>query len=123
MPRQPLEDSPSHGRSPGFTGAIVLVLLGLYVASYVAFVTRRLYMSFPLSASASASASVPTFHTPYSTFTDAKPFYNVPAGIPQALPQLVFYPAYQIDRRLRPSYWSFADALPATPVPPPPGSP
>jgi hypothetical protein len=119
MPRQPLEDSPSHGRSPGFTGAVVLVLLGLYVASYVAFVTRRLGMSFSLS----ASASVPTFHTPYSTFTDAKPFYNVPAGIPQALPQLVFYPAYQIDRWIRPGYWYAADALTAIPVPPPPGSP
>ena len=119
MPRQPLEDSPSQGRSPGFTGAIVLVLLGLYVASYVAFVTVRLGMSFSLS----ASASVPTFHTPYSTFTDAKPFYNVPAGIPQALPQLVFYPAYQIDRWIRPGYWYVVVQTAAIPVPAPPGSP
>ncbi len=125
MPRQPLEGKSSHSRSPGLTGTVVLVLQGLYIAAYFSFVSRIVPSStwVPSRPALPSPAAGWTVHTPYGTSIPVEPFYNVPAGIPQALPQLVFYPAHQIDHWLRPSYWSFADALPATPVPPPPGSP
>lgn len=128
MPRQPLEDSPSHGRSPGLTGAVVLVLLGLYLTAYFSLVTRIVPSSitFVPSLPTTLSPTLPGTATPLGidfSYIAVEPLYTVPAGIPQTLPQLVFYPAYQIDQLLRPDYWSFADAPAAIPAPAPPGSP
>jgi hypothetical protein len=128
MPRQPPEDKSSHSRSPGFTGAIVLVLLGLYIAAYFSLVSRIVPSSITWvpSPPTSLSPALPGTATRRGIdfpYIEVEPLYTVPAGIPQTLPQLVFYPAYQIDHWLRPDYWSFADAPAATPVPPPPGSP